>query len=173
MKKGNQMCFKRFALSIILLLAVNTTVLAAETNHEIIDAKDITSLLSANDAKVKVAFIFTSWCRYCKVGFQQIKVIASQYSTSDLKIIPISLDDKQSQFESFVDSYNKDLVIPKVYRVNFSNSRELVKELANAKIQYQGAIPHVTVYNKEGKVLIDGTFNGEYLSALVESLIKK
>ena len=167
------MHIKKIFLLVMMTFWVNNYALSAESTYEVIDAKDMNSVISAGDSKVRVVFVFTSWCKYCKIGYLKLKEIASQYSTADLKVIPMSLDEKPSQFENFVRDYNKETIIPKVYRVNYSNSRELVKELANAKIEYQGSIPHVTVFNKEGKALIDGRFEGDYLAALVESLVKK
>lgn len=167
------MHIKKLLLIIMMTFWVNNYAHSMDANFESIDAKDMQSVISAGDAKVKVVFVFTTWCKYCKIGYLKLKEIASLYSAADLKVIPMSLDEKQSQFENFVQEYNKEKIIPKVYRIKFSSSRDLVKELANAKIEYQGSIPHVTVFNKEGKVLIDGRFEGDYLAALVESLIKK
>lgn len=162
---------KFFAKLIVIAFAFN--IFCVPRSFASTEAKEIQSnevkQFFADQKTIKVVFLFTSWCKHCKIGYMKLQEIAKLYDVSKLQILAISLDEEKPALVKFLKEYNKDLPNVSVYHT--TEPRKIISEMNEMNLKYQGSIPHVAVFKKDGKIAIDGQFNGEYLAALIESLI--
>jgi thiol-disulfide isomerase/thioredoxin len=164
---------KKFDLKFVIDVFVCIfNLLASPANsavYQSITSNDISQLI-AKDQRVKLVFIFTSWCPYCKKGYESLVSIAEKYNSKQLLTIPISVDEKTADLEAFLKQYAKIDIIPNNYKLQDANIE--VTKLSGLGINFGGSIPHVALLDNDNQVIIEGRFDDKYLKALISLLIK-
>jgi thiol-disulfide isomerase/thioredoxin len=141
---------------------------AAYTIKEI-EPKSFKSV-ALNDSKIKLIYIFTSWCSVCKRSLPQMLSLKNDCDPNKVDIMLVSLDEDETKLIKALKEYeNKDFTI---YKIKQDNPKEVLKAFLNAGIFYQGTVPHSTLIDSEGNVVVNGNFQTSSLKKGIKYLLK-
>ncbi len=157
----------RILFAILLAIIVHFTHASAFEVKEI-EPQEFKSTVMIN-SKIKLIYIFTSWCSVCKRSFSQVIDLYKDFDSKEVDIVLISLDDNDAivkkTFKPFED---QDFTI---YRINQDNPKEILKALLKAGILYQGSIPHATLIDSNGSIVVNGSYQVNSLKRGIEYLV--
>lgn len=143
--------------------------IAVASGYQAINADELSKLIS-QDQRVKLVFLFTSWCPYCKIGYEKAINITEKYSPKKLLVLPISIDEKTSDLDDFLIKHAKVNAIPVNYRLHGGSAE--IQKLSALGINFGGSIPYIALLDEKNKVIVDGRFDEKYLEVLIAQLMK-
>lgn len=168
MFQGN--CFRyMFAVAMIVIISVSLGFPAFAANYQTVNADALMQVIS-KDKSVKFVFLFTSWCPYCKKGYEKVLDLAQKYDHKKLLVIPVSLDENASDLNDFLAKYAK----PNIISVNYLllGGQPEIQKLTKLGINFVGSIPYIALLDDNNKIIVEGRFDEKYVDAMISLLVK-
>ncbi|WP_339041071.1 thioredoxin family protein [Candidatus Lariskella endosymbiont of Hedychridium roseum] len=149
----------RFIAVIALLLSVIAQFQTALASGNIskITSQELKNELYADDAQVKILFVFTSWCGVCKRSMPDLTNLHEKFAEGkEAKIIALSIDHDLDKLEQYVGSIDARSLY--ISALDFSSSRDIITAFKELDVNYNGSIPYIVIaYN--GKLLASGNYD--------------
>lgn len=155
-----------------LLLVFLISYIKISYSYEIkeIPPQEFKNILTNEPNKIKLLYFFTSWCGICKKILPEVVHMHNAYDRDKLEVLFISLDDNDEILKKYLNSF-KQLDI-KVFRINQDDPRKVLKGMQEAGIIYHGSIPHFTLINSSGEIVVNGSYKVSGLQKGIEYLLK-
>ncbi len=132
-----------FALLLVPALAQGRSARAEEKlvppDERAVSAQDVLKMVTDNKGKVVMINFFASWCPPCRREIPILLELRNKYSSDDLVIIGISMDEDQSAYARFVD----------LMQINYPTHRAGGDVAAFFKVS---SIPEAFYYGRDGKL---------------------
>lgn len=136
-----------------------------------INPKDFEQLVTKDNGKHKMLFIFASWCGQCKKNFPYLLDLHKEYSSQNVEFFPISFDENPMALDKYIGNQPDSSL--QVYRFSYRNRFEVGAMFGRLGINYSGAIPHTVLVNPQKQILADGNYRLEPFKKGLELLMNK
>jgi thiol-disulfide isomerase/thioredoxin len=121
-----------------------------------------------NPKVARLFYLFTSWCSVCRQTIPNAVDVAQSYQGDKFKMVFISLDDGNNPMVQSIADQDVE-----VWRVKQQSPIEVVRAFNKAGIRFQGSIPHISLIDAKGKILVDGGYDVRMLKPIIEELISE
>jgi thiol-disulfide isomerase/thioredoxin len=142
---------------------------------KVVDKEGFQQVLDSKRGQVVLVDFWATWCAPCMMAFPHTVALQQKYRPQGLAVISVSMDD--------VESHEEALNFLREQQADFTNLRSKLGGEDAAVEAFDidgGAIPHLKLYDREGKLVkkfisgdIDAVFTQEDIELAVRELITK
>lgn len=151
---------KKFIMALVLMFLFSAQ--ASAGGYSTMSGGELDSFLEENRGKVIMLNFFATWCPPCRAEIPELVNLRSDYSTNELQILGLSVDEDAAAVAPFVDKAQVNYPI-------FMAGRDITDKLSVT------SVPHNVFYDKNGKMIISepGMADEKILKQVVSDLLTK
>lgn len=131
-----------------------------ESSIEIIDYKDLETILNKNDNKTYVINFWATWCKPCVEELPAFEKLHENYKDKNVEVILVSLDFTshiETRLLPFIKEHN---LQPKVVVMGDPDQNTWIPKVST---EWSGAIPATVIYTKNTRKFYEQSFTYELL----------
>ena len=138
---------------------------------QLVNRHELKSLLS-EEGKIKVLYVYATWCGACKRNFPEFIKIGDKYvEREDIRIMPVSLDLEYNMLERFIRN-QKIFKTSTLYHLPTTAEEhvDVMRTLFKLGILSDGSIPMIAVVDKNNKVVLQGRVSYAKIDELLSKM---
>ena len=159
---------KTFFFSILMLAFMATASLQAQT-VEVIKFPQLQELIDAPGKQVKVINFWATWCRPCVKELPYFEELQSNYSTEELQVYLINLDDVEKLDKRVKPFIKKQQIKSTVKLLDETDYNSFIDKVDS---NWSGAIPATLIIAGKKRRFIEGELTAAELQNLIKEVTK-